>query len=81
MTTRPQPQATDLVAQTKVNPRKQFMESQDFREAVTEAVADNQSAHHVMADYFFTDGRGINGVILALADAFYETATAQPTGG
>ena len=35
---------------------------------------DNQSAHNTMADYFFSDGSGINGVILALADAFYEAA-------
>ena len=44
--------------------------------AVTEAVVDNQDAHNVMADYFFSDGPGINGVIVALADAFYEAAVA-----
>jgi type I restriction enzyme R subunit len=27
-----------------------------------------------MADYFFSDGPGINGVIIALADALYEAA-------
>ncbi|WP_245545916.1 hypothetical protein [Nocardia higoensis] len=35
----------DLVNQTKVNSKKQFMESQDFQAAVTEAVVDNQEAH------------------------------------
>ncbi|UGT53960.1 type I restriction endonuclease subunit R [Nocardia asteroides] len=69
----------DLVNQTKVNSKKQFMESQDFQAAVTEAVIDNQEAHNTMADYFFSDGPGINAVILALADAFYETAIDQPT--
>lgn len=70
----------DLVKQTKVNSKKQFMESQDFQAAVTEAVVDNQDAHNTMADYFFSDGPGINGVIVALADAFYEAATDDETG-
>lgn len=64
----------DLVAQTRVNSKKQFMESQDFQAAVTEAVVENQDAHNTMADYFFSDGPGVSGVVVALADAFYETA-------
>ncbi|PWW25178.1 type I restriction enzyme R subunit [Geodermatophilus normandii] len=68
----------DLVKQTQVNSKKQFLESQDFQAAVTEAVIDNQGAHNTMADYFFSDGPGITGVILALADAFYEAAIDQP---
>ena len=67
----------DLINQTKVNTKKQFMESQDFQAAVTEAVVDNQEAHNTMADYFFSDGPSINAVITALADAFYEAATDQ----
>ena len=67
----------DLINQTKVNTKKQFMESQDFQAAVTEAVVDNQEAHNTMADYFFSDGPSINAVITALADAFYEAATEQ----
>ncbi|WP_199564974.1 hypothetical protein [Spongiactinospora rosea] len=63
-----------LVQQTRVNSKKQFMESQDFQSAVTEAVADNQQAHNSMADYFFTDGPAIKGIVVALADAFYEAA-------
>lgn len=68
----------DLVKQTTtVNSKKQFMESQDFQSAVV----DNQDAHNTMADYFFSDGPSINGVVLALADAFYEAAvdSAVPT--
>ena len=67
----------DLVAQTRVNTKKQFIESQDFQSAVTEAVVENQDAHNTMADYFFSDGPGAHGVVVALADAFYETAHAD----
>ncbi|MER5730152.1 DEAD/DEAH box helicase family protein [Streptomyces sp. NPDC002138] len=67
----------ELIKQTKVNSKKQFVESQDFQAAVTEAVADNQEAHNTMADYFFTDGPAINSIIVALADAFYEAAVDQ----
>ncbi len=69
----------DLVKQTAVNSKKQFMESQDFQSAVTEAVVDNQEAHNTMADYFFSDGPAISAVIVALADAFYEAAIDQQT--
>lgn len=69
----------NLVNQTKVNSKKQFMESQDFQAAVTEAVVENQEAHNTMADYFFSDGPAINAVIMALADAFYEAAIDQRT--
>ncbi|MBV9847871.1 MAG: hypothetical protein JOZ47_22795 [Kutzneria sp.] len=69
----------DLINQTKVNSKKQFMESQDFQAAVIEAVVENQEAHNTMADYFFSDGPGISAVIVALADAFYEAAIDQRT--
>lgn len=65
----------DLVNQTKVSSKKQFMESQDFQSAVV----DNQEAHNTMADYFFSDGAGIGAVIFALVDAFYEAAIDQQT--
>ncbi|MGW2444978.1 type I restriction endonuclease subunit R [Streptomyces sp. NPDC001675] len=70
----------NLIRQTKVNSKKQFVESPDFQAAVTEAVADNQDAHNTMADYFFTDGPAINSIIVALADAFYEAAIDQRVG-
>ena len=47
---------------------------QELEAAVTEAVVENQDAHNTMADYFFSDGPGVAGVVVALADAFYETA-------
>ncbi|MEV1001807.1 hypothetical protein [Nonomuraea sp. NPDC050202] len=50
-----------VIADPGVNSKKQFIESQDFQSAVTEAVADNQTAHNTMADYFFSDGPAIKG--------------------
>jgi type I restriction enzyme R subunit len=47
---------------------------------VSEAVVENQEAHNTMADYFFSDGAGVSGVIMALADAFYETAIDRGNG-
>ena len=70
----------DLVRLTRVNTKKQFMDLDEFQTMVTEAVVDNQDAHNTMADYFFSDGPGINAVIVALADAFYEAAVEPRTG-
>lgn len=61
----------------QVDSKKQFVESQDFQVAVTEAVIDNREAHNTMADYFFSDGPGIGAVIMVLADAFYEVVIDQ----
>jgi hypothetical protein len=68
----------DLVKQTQVNSKKQFLESQDFQAAVTEAVVDNQGAHNTMADYFFSDGPGISGVIIALAEPSTRRQSTSP---
>jgi type I restriction enzyme R subunit len=69
----------DLGYLTRVNAKKQFMDLDEFQTMVTEAVADNQDAHNTMAGYFFSDGPGINAVIVALADASYEAAVEQRT--
>lgn len=63
-----------LVQQARVNSIKQFAESPDFDEAVVDAVADNQTAHKVIADYFWSDAPGRPTLILALAKAFHELA-------
>ncbi len=63
-----------LVQQARVNSVKQFAESPDFDEAVVDAVSDNQSAHKVIADYFWSDAPGRPTLILALAKAFHELA-------
>jgi type I restriction enzyme R subunit len=70
----------DLVRLTRMNTKKRFMDLEEFQTMVTEAVADNQGAHNTMADYFFSDGPGINAIIVALADAFYEAAVEQRAG-
>ncbi|MDP3967206.1 MAG: type I restriction endonuclease [Nocardioides sp.] len=44
-------------AQAGANTKKQFVESPDLSDAVTGAVLGNQTSHHKMADYFFTDDR------------------------
>ena len=71
----------DLVHLTRVNTKKQFMDLNEFQTMVTEAVVDNQDAHNTMADYFFSDGPGINAVIVALADAFYEDEAVEAADG
>jgi type I restriction enzyme R subunit len=59
------------------NSAKQFGESPDFDEAVTEAVADNQGAHQKMSDYFFGSAPGRAALISDIAKWFYEVVAAQ----
>lgn len=61
-----------LVQQAKVNTAKQFIESPDFDDAVTGAVADNQGAHEKMSDYFFTNAPGRTHLISDIAKWFYQ---------
>ncbi|GFG71468.1 type I restriction endonuclease subunit R [Mycolicibacter senuensis] len=61
-----------LVQQAKVNTAKQFIESPDFDDAVTGAVADNQGAHQKMSDYFFTNAPGRTHLISDIAKWFYQ---------
>ncbi|WP_336214718.1 type I restriction endonuclease subunit R [Nonomuraea sp. LPB2021202275-12-8] len=63
-----------LVQQARVNTAKQFAESPDFDDAVTGAVADNQSAHNKMADYFFTNAPGRSQLVADIAKWFYKVA-------
>ena len=42
-------------AQASANTKKQFIESPDLSDAVTDAVMGNQTSHNKMADHFFTD--------------------------
>ncbi len=64
----------ELVQQARVNTPKQFVESPDFDDAVTGAVADNQGAHNKMADYFFTNAPGREQLVSSIAKAFYAYA-------
>jgi len=61
-----------LVQQAKVNSAKQFVESPDFDDAVTGAVADNQGAHHKMSEYFFTNAPGRASLVADIAKWFRE---------
>ena len=61
-----------LVQQAKVNTAKQFIESPDFDDAVTGAVADNQGTHQKMSDYFFTNAPGRTHLISDIAKWFYQ---------
>ena len=60
-----------LVQQAKVNSPRQFVESPDFDDAVTGAVADNQGAHEKMSDYFFTNAPGRTHLISDIAKWFH----------
>ncbi|NMD54393.1 MULTISPECIES: type I restriction endonuclease subunit R [Tsukamurella] len=66
-----------LVQQAKVNSTKQFVESPDFDDAVTGAVADNQGAHQKMSDYFFSDAPGRTKLISDIAKWFYQVVAVE----
>jgi type I restriction enzyme, R subunit len=66
-----------LVQQAKVNSAKQFVESPDFDDAVTGAVADNQGAHDKMSDYFFTNAPGRSHLISDIAKWFYQVVSSE----
>ncbi|MCV7192219.1 type I restriction endonuclease subunit R [Mycolicibacterium brumae] len=66
-----------LVQQAKVNSAKQFVESPDFDDAVTGAVADNHGAHEKMSDYFFTNAPGREHLISDIAKWFYQVVSAE----
>ncbi|WP_050787710.1 type I restriction endonuclease subunit R [Rhodococcus jostii] len=66
-----------LVQQATVNSTKQFVESPDFDDAVTGAVADNQGAHEKMSDYFFTNAPGRSHLISDIAKWFYQVVSEE----
>ncbi|MEB3065729.1 type I restriction endonuclease subunit R [[Mycobacterium] zoologicum] len=67
----------ELIQQAKVNTAKQFIESPDFDDAVTGAVADNQGAHEKMSDYFFTNAPGRTHLISDIAKWFYQVVASD----
>ncbi|MGV0871409.1 type I restriction endonuclease subunit R [Mycolicibacterium sp. XJ879] len=66
-----------LVQQAKVNSIKQFVESPDFDDAVTGAVADNHGAHEKMSDYFFTNAPGRSHLISDIAKWFHRVVASE----
>lgn len=69
-----------LVQQAKVNTPKQFVESPDFDDAVTGAVADNQGSHNKMADYFFTNAPGRVRLVADIAKWFQKVVEDESVG-
>lgn len=69
-----------LVQQAKVNTPKQFVESPDFDDAVTGAVADNQGSHNKMADYFFTNAPGRVQLVADIAKWFQKVVVDGSAG-
>lgn len=68
-------------AQAGANTRKQFVESPDLSDAVTEAVLGNQTSHHKMADYFFTDDRVKVQLVKLLGELVHENLRADTPAG
>jgi hypothetical protein len=65
----PRPGATTLLAdptlvtQAKTNQESQFLEGPDLKEAIIDAVDGNQSSHNRIAEYFFAETAGRDGLI------------------
>ena len=66
-------------SQAGANTRKQFVESPDLSDAVTEAVLGNQTSHHKMADYFVTDDRVKIQLVKLLGELVRENLKAELT--
>ena len=66
-----------LVQQAKVNTAKQFVESPDFDDAVTGAVADNQGAHEKWPTTSSPTRRGGVSLSRDIARWFYEVVSAE----
>jgi type I restriction enzyme R subunit len=64
-------------AQAGANTKKQFVESPDLSDAVTEAVLGNQTSHSKMADYFFTDERVKVQLVRVLGELVHENLKAE----
>ena len=64
-------------AQAGANTKKQFVESPDLSDAVTEAVLGNQTSHNKMADYFFTDERVKVQLVRVLGELVHENLKAE----
>lgn len=63
--------------QAGANTKKQFVESPDLSDAVTEAVLGNQTSHTRMADYFFTDDRVKVQLVKLLGELVHENLKAE----
>lgn len=66
-----------VTTQASANSKKQFVESPDLSDAVTEAVLGNQTSHAKMADYFFTDDRIKIEIVKVLGELVHENLRAD----
>lgn len=66
-----------IQAQAGANTQKQFVESPDLSDAVTDAVLSNQTSHNKRADHYFADGRVKVEVVRVLGQLVYENLRAS----
>ncbi|GAB3994052.1 type I restriction endonuclease subunit R [Nocardioides marmoraquaticus] len=60
-----------LYTQAATNTEQQFAESPDLKPELLAAVSDGSDAVSKIADYFFSDSPGVDGLVLALAAAYH----------
>ena len=66
-----------IQTQAVTNSKRQFVESPDLSDAVTEAVLGNQSSHNKMADIYFTDDHIKVALVHLLGELVHENAHAE----
>ncbi|WP_046469665.1 type I restriction endonuclease subunit R [Allosalinactinospora lopnorensis] len=66
-----------VVTQANANSKKQFVESPDLTDAVTEAVLGNQTSHTKMADHFLTDDHVKAAMVKLLGELVHENLHAN----
>ncbi|MBO1753729.1 type I restriction endonuclease subunit R [Allobranchiibius sp. CTAmp26] len=66
-----------VTTQARANSIRQFVESPDLTDAVTDAVAGNQTSHNKMVDYFFTDERMKVQIVRLLGELVHENVKAE----
>jgi type I restriction enzyme R subunit len=64
-------------AQAATNTRKQFVESPDLTDAVTDAVLGNQTSHNKRVDAFFADERIKGELVKLLGELVHENVAAE----
>jgi type I restriction enzyme R subunit len=66
-----------ITTQAATNTRKQFVESPDLTDAVTDAVLGNQTSHNKMVDVFFADERIKGELVKLLGELVHENVAAE----
>ena len=63
--------------QAKANTKKQFVESPDLNDAVTDAVISKQDSHNRMTETFFSDDQKKAQLVKLLGELVHETLSAS----